>query len=368
MWSPRVLSFFILFPSATARLSPSSHRDAACHFHGSPSSSFTSAGLTAFISSAKIGTETVATRKSRPLHLQFPFSEEKKKEKKVDLATSLRTDFISAALLSNQTPRSSKVCLQIGSEDGRVVIYMPKTIEKIISSSLVPDGALPFGIQRMMKQQLTSRGDFDCKLEYPDQRADDLSATPDESVDVVVSLGAGAQMENVGMDWKKSVDEAARVLKPGGRLLFVERTRLGENDDESYLDYVDSITYVPKKAPVKVPASSNKKRKGKKKMEEAAQTAVEVAENAPEEAEEEVAEPLPLFEVGYDDINLVLVPHIAGVAIKDEDSGKLGPRSSASSPSDDEEFARMLSIFERGSKRRKKKKKKGADDDEEPTN
>lgn len=37
----------------------------------------------------------------------------------LDLVTYLRTEWISAALCTNQTPRSADVCLQVGTEDGR---------------------------------------------------------------------------------------------------------------------------------------------------------------------------------------------------------------------------------------------------------
>lgn len=41
----------------------------------------------------------------------------------LDLVTYLRTEWISAALCTNQTPRSADVCLQIGTEDGRAGTY-----------------------------------------------------------------------------------------------------------------------------------------------------------------------------------------------------------------------------------------------------
>jgi len=141
------------------------------------------------------------------------------------MVTSLRTDFIAAALVTNQIPRTGAgVCLQIGTVDGRATIYVPRTVKKIITSSLTPDGTLPFGIQRMMKGNMVDREEYTAELSFPDQRADDLVETPDESVDVVISLGAAGGMADAGMDWRKSIDEAGRVLKPGGRLLFVEMT------------------------------------------------------------------------------------------------------------------------------------------------
>lgn len=83
-------------------------------------------------------------------------------------------------------------------------------------------------------------------VRYVDQRADNLCDTEDESVDVVVSLLAADKMKGLGIDWKKSIQETARVLKPGGRFLFVEKTVLGENEEE-YIDTVMSLQVVEKK-------------------------------------------------------------------------------------------------------------------------
>ena len=80
-------------------------------------------------------------------------------------------------------------------------------------------------------------------MQIIDQRADDLSEIEDESVDCVVSLLAAQQMLDNGLDWQKSLIEATRVLKPGGRLLFVEQTTV---DGYNYIDVVNGLTYVRK--------------------------------------------------------------------------------------------------------------------------
>jgi hypothetical protein len=64
----------------------------------------------------------------------------------------------------------------------------------------------------------------------------------------------------------------------------------------------------------------------------------------------------PTFDdIGWDDVNLVLIPHTAGVAVKAFDP-------SAIETEEQKEKARMddlsLTAFERGIKKRKKKKKK----------
>jgi len=175
---------------------------------------------------------------------------------------------------------------------------------------------------------------------FRDQRADDLKETPDESVDIVVSLGASARMIETGLDWKKSVQEAARVLKPGGRLLFVEQTEL---NGESYLDYVDNLGLEVE---------------GSEEVEEGEEV---------EDDDEVLEERFPIFEeVGYDDVDLVLVPHVAGVALKSMDAGMTAAERDAREAKIEQERQAEISLaaFERGIKKRKKKKKANASEEE----
>ena len=46
----------------------------------------------------------------------------------LDPVTYLRTEWVSAALCTNQTPRSADRVLQLGVEDGRVVNFVPRTV------------------------------------------------------------------------------------------------------------------------------------------------------------------------------------------------------------------------------------------------
>jgi SAM-dependent methyltransferase len=247
----------------------------------------------------------------------------------LDLVTYIRTEWISAALCTNQTPRSADICLQLGVEDGRAITFIPRTIRELITSSAEPDGKLTMSARRQLKQQQERRKA--ATVTYVDQRCDDLRETPDASVDVVISLQAAARMLENGLDWKKSVIEAARVLKPGGRLLFVEQTELA---GESYLDYVENLCDVDDTVPI---------------------------------AEDD--ERVPIFEVGFDEVDLVLVPHIAGVAVKSEDAGLTAEELSKREEEEKKDRLADLSIaaYERGIKKRRKKKANSATTTQTPT-
>lgn len=254
----------------------------------------------------------------------------------LDLVTYLRTEWVSAALCTNQTPRAADVCLQLGTQDGRAVLFVPRTIREFITSSVEADGTISANIRRQLKQQAERRST--AVIKEVDQRADDLKELDDESVDVVISLQSAAVMEENGLDWKRSVREAARVLKPGGRLLFVEQTDL---NGDSYLEYVMGL------------ASQSDE------------------EDASQADGEEAPEMLPIFDdVGYDDVDLVITPHIAGVAIKSLDAGMTAAEAEAkaAAKAKQEEEQKMaefaLQAFEGGlKKRRRKKKKTGAEEE-----
>ena len=252
----------------------------------------------------------------------------------LDMVTYMRCEWVSAALCTNQTPRSADVALILGCEDGRPVNFVPRTIETLITSTVEADGILPVNVERQLKQQEKSRGAG--KVSIVNQRADDLVEVENESVDVVLSLQAAAKMKENGLNWKKSVQEAARVLKPGGRFLFVEQSTL---DGESYLDYVGNLG-----------------------------TAV-VTNSEDGDEKEEVSDVYPVFEcLGYDDVDLVLVPHVASVFVKAEDAGLTDAERAAKESQIEKDRMAEISIdaFERGlKKRRRKKKKKNEEETEE---
>jgi len=271
--------------------------------------------------------------------------------------TYLRTEWVSAALVTNQTPRSADKVLELGCEDGRIVNFVPRTVREIITSSAEnPDspegGGLTVSCSRQLKQQAERRG-AGALMTYSDQRADDLSETPSSSIDIVVSLQSAQRMKENGLDWKKSVLEAGRVLKPGGRFLFCEAADVG---GESYLDFVNSLS------------DFSIENKGGDEDEEGSEV-TETVDIVEEEDSDDVDSPpakSPIFqEVGYDQVDMVLQPHIAGVAIKAMDADMTpAQKAQKKAQEESERLGEMtLNAFEGRSKRRRKKKKKTTDTD-----
>lgn len=264
---------------------------------------------------------------------------------------------MSAALVTNQTPRSADKVLELGCEDGRIVNFVPRTVREIITSSAEnPDspegGGLTVSCSRQLKQQAERRG-AGALMTYSDQRADDLSETPSSSIDIVVSLQSAQRMKENGLDWKKSVLEAGRVLKPGGRFLFCEAADVG---GESYLDFVNSLS------------DFSMENKGGDEDEEGSEV-TEMVDIVEEEDSDDVDSPpakSPIFqEVGYDQVDMVLQPHIAGVAIKAMDADMTpAQKAQKKAQEESERLGEMtLNAFEGRSKRRRKKKKKTTDTD-----
>jgi SAM-dependent methyltransferase len=175
-------------------------------------------------------------------------------------------------------------------------------------------------------------------------------------VDVVVSLQAAQRMHDNGLDWKQSIQEAARVLKPGGRFLFVESSTV---NGESYLDYLIGLSEnggVEIKGGLEgLDATENEGSGGDN--DEAADGDIETSKRS------------PLFdEVGYDQVDMVLQPHIAGVAIKASDADlTVAEKAQKRAQEESDRMAELsFDVFERGLKKRKRKKKKaGADEDGE---
>jgi SAM-dependent methyltransferase len=248
----------------------------------------------------------------------------------LDLVTSLRTEWVSAAICTNQIPVTATSVLQLGTEDARAVTFVPRSVEELITSTSETSGELSVSCRRQLKQQRERRG-TGAIIRYTDQRSDELSLTEDESIDVVISLQAADKMRENGLNWKNSVREAARVLKPGGRLIFVEQKEI---EGDQYLDVLESVAYQN----------------------------VDVGEDG---VKEEAT--YPTFElIGVDTVDLVIVPHIAGVVMKTENAG-LTSKQIATKKADDEK-ARIadlsISAFERGLKKRRKKKKKNQAEEE----
>mmetsp|Transcript_1661 Transcript_1661/g.4575 ORF Transcript_1661/g.4575 Transcript_1661/m.4575 type:complete len:333 (-) Transcript_1661:1451-2449(-) len=260
----------------------------------------------------------------------------------LDMVTYLRTEWVSAALCTNQTPRSADVCLELGCDDGRGVTFVPRTIREYWTSTIEADGVLPLKIRRQLKTSQERRKA--AEVMYFDQRADDLKELANESVDVVISLQAAAKMVENGLDWKKSIDEAARVLKPGGRLLFVEPNEL---DGESYLDYVQQLG-----------------------LNTQGDSAEGDNDGGADDENKEEEQRFAIFDdVGFDSVDLVIVPHTAGVAIKSIDAGLTIDQRNAKIKKMEQDKEAELSImaYERGIKKRKRKKKGANKADTETT-
>lgn len=291
----------------------------------------------------------------------------------LDPVTYLRTEWVSAALVTNQTPRDADSVLELGCEDGRIVNFVPRTVREIITSSAEdlnsPEGGrLSISCSRQLRQQAERRGSGSL-ITFSDQRADDLADTPTASVDIVVSLQAAQRMAENGLDWKRGVREAGRVLKPGGRFLFVESSEVGS---DSYLEYIVSLSDFSSKNRGE---SDDEDEDGEKNemMEIMNNADTNNSDEDDESIEVEPSTRAPLFqEVGYDQVDMVLQPHIAGIAIKalDADLSKAEKAEKKVQEESDRLAELSLNAFERGSRRRKKKKKKnkagmGMDNDKE---
>jgi len=267
----------------------------------------------------------------------------------VDPLTYLRTEWVSASLVSNQTPKEADRILQLGTEDGRLVNFVPRTVREIITSSAEkkdgPEGGgLTVSCERQLRQ-MAERRRSGATVVYSNQPADDLRETPSSSVDVVVSLLAARRMKDNGLDWRQAVREAGRVLKPGGRFLFVEGETI---DGESYLDFVVGLS---ERGGVEI--------KGGLEKLAADEGGGDGGSDDDDEEEEEEERRSPLFEeVGYDMVDMVLQPHVAGVAIKAEDADLTPAEKERRKAQEESDRVADLSLsaFERGLKKRKRKK------------
>lgn len=272
----------------------------------------------------------------------------------LDPVTYLRTEWVSAALVTNQTPRSADKVLELGCEDGRIVNFVPRTVREIITSSAEnpnsPEGGgLSVSCSRQLKQQAERRG-AGALITYSDQPADDLSETPSSSIDIVVSLQCAQRMAENGLDWKKGIREAGRVLKPGGRFLFVESSEVANGD--SYLDFLMSLSEF---------SMENKSSEDDDGEDgEVVETMNTDVEEDSDDVDPSTAKSAIFQEVGFDQVDMVLQPHIAGVAIKAMDADMTAAQKAEKKSQEESDRLAEISLnaFERGSKRRKRKKKK----------
>ncbi len=91
------------------------------------------------------------------------------KSSSLDPVTYLRTEWVSAALVANQTPRVADRVLQLGVSDGRIVNFVPRTVREIITSSAErkdgPEaGGLTISAERQLKQMVCGGYKLHCPL------------------------------------------------------------------------------------------------------------------------------------------------------------------------------------------------------------
>mmetsp|Transcript_25713 Transcript_25713/g.57660 ORF Transcript_25713/g.57660 Transcript_25713/m.57660 type:complete len:282 (+) Transcript_25713:129-974(+) len=130
-----------------------------------------------------------------------------------------KREYITAAMLSRQIPSSAQTVLELFSEDGKRFYYYPKTVSQVI---VVPGaGGLDDKTRREMDEMAAKA--------FKALRVADLSSLPSGAVDVVVSVN------KLGGSPASTARDLFRVLRPGGRLVFVEPLKdLGALDGTAF--------------------------------------------------------------------------------------------------------------------------------------
>jgi len=119
-----------------------------------------------------------------------------------------RVQFITAAMIGKHVPPDAKRVLEFGVGAGKNLYYYPKTVGMVV------------GIDEDAKEDLLIQVSVAAGVPFVAKKQSVLenSNQADASVDAVVTTGA---LTECG-DAEKLVAEAARVLKPGAPLVFVE--------------------------------------------------------------------------------------------------------------------------------------------------
>ena len=119
-----------------------------------------------------------------------------------------RVQFITAAMIGKHVPPDAKRVLEFGVGAGKNLYYYPKTVGMVV------------GIDEDAKEDLLIQVSVAAGVPFVAKKQSVLenSNQADASVDAVVVTGA---LTECG-DAEKLVAEAARVLKPGAPLVFVE--------------------------------------------------------------------------------------------------------------------------------------------------
>ena len=135
-----------------------------------------------------------------------------------------RVQFITASMIGRHVPPGARRVLEYGVGQGRNLYYYPKNTGMVV-------GVDPDAKEDLLIQVSVAAGvPFVAKA----QPCEAPNNQPDDSVDAVITTGALGTSE----DPAAIVREAARALKPGAPLVFVEDMSFGKN---GVIDAIESL-------------------------------------------------------------------------------------------------------------------------------
>mmetsp|Transcript_59196 Transcript_59196/g.116143 ORF Transcript_59196/g.116143 Transcript_59196/m.116143 type:complete len:244 (+) Transcript_59196:144-875(+) len=120
-----------------------------------------------------------------------------------------KREYITAAMLSRQVPSSASVVLELYPDDGKRFYYYPSTVSQIVVVPLT----WPLEAKKETELRIAANKVVPPKLLAVKQTMQTMDTN---AVDVVVCVQA---LKSLG---REGLGDAHRVLKPGGRLIFVE--------------------------------------------------------------------------------------------------------------------------------------------------
>lgn len=124
-------------------------------------------------------------------------------------AAYFKLQYVKAALLARSVPRGGARVLDLRL-DGKNLYYLPGDVVQVIG------GPNPLGSKQVLQQTSIQAG---VPLDLRPLQAEKL-LLPEDHVDAVVCIGALKELPE--SSWPRVLSEAARVLKPGKRFIFVE--------------------------------------------------------------------------------------------------------------------------------------------------
>lgn len=134
-------------------------------------------------------------------------------------------------------------------------------------------------------------------------------------------------------------------MKPGGRFLFVESA---EVDGESFLEEILKMS---------APANNDGEEGDDNENNESTEESTTIEED---EDGDDSTSTIIFSEVGYDNVDMVLTPHVAGVAIKAFDADLTSEQRAELKTREERDRLADLSLdaFERGNRKNKRRRKK----------